>query len=298
MWGIVRALSWAVIALWFAAAAMRPAAAQELSLPAEQHAWARFPIGSWKLVRTVSETHSPAGHVEITTTDVKTTLVAVAANSFTLRIETTLETGGRRLPTQSQTQQFGLYGEAPGQTAEIVRTGTSSLVIDGESIPCEVRELTVTADAGRSTSLLHYSSEVAPYILRRETKVIKANGSNETELATSVNVLSLDLPVRVGQQLKEAMHLMTKQQLPSGDRTVLEAEVLDVPGWVVSHRAAERDAEGRLLRRSTLELIDYGLPVAPAAEGGQDKIIEPPPNTSLRTRRLQRKAARRSNDQR
>ena len=47
--------------------------------------------------------------------------------------------------------------------------------------------------------------------------------------------------------------------LPTAARTAATASSLNVPGGVICHTADESDANGRLARRSTLTLIDYGL---------------------------------------
>ena len=53
-----------------------PAAAQDVAYPREHHPWGRFPAGSWKHVRTTSETLDDKGQLANTTrTDTRTTLI-------------------------------------------------------------------------------------------------------------------------------------------------------------------------------------------------------------------------------
>jgi hypothetical protein len=265
------------------------AAAQELAFPADHHPWAGFPVGSWKLVRTVTENLDEQGNVSnVTATDTKTTLVGADDATYSIRTETTIETAGRRLATPPQTTRHGLYGEAPGQMIEVERAGEAQLTIDGRSIACELRRVSTENEGVKRTSTLHYSNQVAPYVLRRETTL--AGEGSEVQRTTLVEVVALDLPQRVQGELEQAMHVKTTQSEPTARRVTLEVQVEDVPGWVVAHWASERDEAGRLVRRSTLELREFGFPVEVEA----DKQPGAPP----RARRLQRKAARRMTESR
>jgi hypothetical protein len=265
-------------------AASAPLVAQEAAFVAEHHPWAGFPAGSWKLVRTVTESLDEHGNVtNLATTDTRTTLVAVNATSYTLRTDATVESRGRRLQVPSQTTGHGYYGEAPGQAIEVKQIGEGTITIEGRTIPCQVRQVTIEADGVKRTSTIHYSPAVPPYILRRESTVVAAE--QPAERTTLVELVSLELPQRVRGRMEQAMYLKTSQTLSPGTKVTLEAAVEDVPGWVVAHWANETDAAGRVVRRSTLELVDYGFPAQPA--------VNKEPATSLRQRRMQRKAARR-----
>ena len=72
-----------------------------------------------------------------------------------------------------------------------------------------------------------------------------------------------DLPQRVRGELKQASYVKTTQKLPLTSKVTLEVHCDEVPGGVVAHWASETDSAGRVLRRSTLELLDYGLPSPP-----------------------------------
>ena len=79
-----------------------------------------------------------------------------------------------------------------------------------------------------------------------------------------MEVVALDLPQRVRGELKSASYIKTTQTLPQSSKVTLEVHCDEVPGGVVAHWASETDASGRVLRRSTLELVEYHIP-APSA---------------------------------
>jgi hypothetical protein len=249
---------WLTTALagWLACAA---AGAADPPFPPEHHPWGRFPAGAWKYVRTTTETLDDKGLVaSVTITDTRTVLAAADEESYTLRSEVTLDVLGRRIATTPQLAKYGYYGETPGQAVSVKRLADATLTIDGRPVACELRQVTLESDGGKLTSTLHYAPQAPPFVLRRETSV--ENGAEEKRTNSLVEVLALNLPQRVRGELRTASYVKTTHKLPQGQKVTLEVHCDDVPGGVVAHSACETDAAGRVVRRSTLELIDYGLP--------------------------------------
>lgn len=267
------------------AAAQAPAATpvqggqQTVSIPAEQHAWGRFPVGSWKSVRVTSENLDDQGKVTIVTlTDTKTTLIAADATSYTLRVEVTVEIAGKRFSKLAETIKHGYQGETPGQQIAVKQLGQSQVAIDGRRIPCEVRQSTIESGGVKRVSNIHYCSTVWPHQLKRETTI---EGAADEQRATTVaEVVALGLPERIAGEIRPATYVKTTHQQPGSTKVTLEVQTAGVPGGVVSHAATETDASGKMLRRSTLELVGFGVP-------------EPRPEEFSGRRRQARKAARR-----
>jgi hypothetical protein len=237
-----------------------PAIAQGAAYPREHHPWGRFPAGSWKRVQTTSETLDEKGQLANTTRiETRTTLMAVDDASYSLRSDIIVDVAGRRISMTPQTARHGFYGEPAGRPLAIKELGEAPVTIDGRAIPCEVRQVAVEIDGGKLTSTLHYTSLVAPFVLRKETSLEVT--ADEKRNSSLVEVIALDLPQRVRGEIRPAMYVKTTQNLPQGKKVTLEVHCDDVPGGVVAHWASETDATGRVVRRSTLELLDYSLPV-------------------------------------
>jgi hypothetical protein len=241
-----------------------PLFAQSPAFPTDQHPWGRFPIGSWKLVRVVSETLDREGRVaNITTTDTRTTLVASDKSSYTLRVDVTVEVAGRRFASAPQVMKHGYYGETPGQSVTVKDLGDSQLALDGRLVTCELRQAVVENEGVKRVSTIHYSSSIPPYQLRRETT---AEGADDKRATTLVEIVALDLPQRVVDEIKQATYVKTSHKHAQGSKVTLEVQCDDVPGGVVSHWSTESDAEGQTVRRSTLELVDYEITEAKLGE--------------------------------
>lgn len=66
------------------------------------------------------------------------------------------------------------------------------------------------------------------------------------------------MPQRVLAEIKSTACIKTVQKTPKGAVTTLAMSSPDVPGGVVYQTTKETDTSGRLVRRSTLELVSYG----------------------------------------
>lgn len=206
----------------------------------------------------VSEVLDEKGNVaNVTRTETEATLVAADERGYALRVESTIEVAGRRFASQPQVVKHGYYGEAPGETVTLKKLGAAELAIGGRAVLCEVRQVVFHGAEGERISTIHYSSEIPPYQLRRET--VLAGQTEDQRQTTLVETVALDLPQKVLGQLQPAAFLKTTRKSPLGTKVTVEVHSDEVPGGVVSHSANETDASGRIVRRSTLELIDYAV---------------------------------------
>jgi hypothetical protein len=273
------------VTLIAAALSAAPVAAQDLAFPRSKHPWGRFPVGSWKAVRTTSESLDEKSRVtSITITETRTTLVAADDSTYTLSTDSTVDVASRRIIAAPQTTTHGYYGETPGTLESVKHTGDASLTIDGRTIPCEVRQLILTGQSGKLVSTIHYSSQVPPFIFRRESSVEAA--PEETRKSSLVEVVALALPQRIRGQLKQASYIKTTQKFPQASKVTLEVHCQEVPGGVAAHWASETDSSGRVVRRSTLELIDYGLSAPLPAAQPQPGLLRRPFHKIKAARRM------------
>ena len=93
---------------------------------------------------------------------------------------------------------------------------------------------------------------------------------------TSVEVIALDMPVRFRRKPAAAPTSRPCTSNARGAMTGLAVVLPDVPGGVVSHSQKEVDRSGRVVRRSTLELVDYGVNPEKDRPGLQPQASRPP----------------------
>ncbi len=232
----------------------------------EDNSWARFGVGSWKLVRISKEVFDLNGKLEsMTIQEGKTTLIAVDGNRFTLQEEVTLEVAGKRFKSATRTIERGLNDETEGQTVTSKSLGKGTVVICRQEYPIQKHEITVSDEKMKRVSTLHYSPEVEPFILKRDT--ICTDQIAKMSFESSVEVLAVDMPHRVLAEVKPTAHIKTvhvlknhaqeNQNQENVTTVTLEVSCAYVPGHIVAHTSKKIDAQGRLTERSTLELLDY-----------------------------------------
>lgn len=250
------AVNFAAWALW----AHALWAAQGPGVPPELHPWGRFRPGAWKLARVVTETFDEQGQLTgVTTSYTTTTLQAAEGNgTLVLRVEAVLEVSGKRFEVAPTLSKQGPHGEIPGEKVTVSPLTDDQVEIQGRKIPCKVVQVEIEGRKGRSLIKTWYSLSVPPYVLRRHMRTWDPDGKtlgSETEMqVVALNVRCDQLPVR-----SQAAEVLVTTTHPKGKTVTKAITSPDVPGGVVCHTAEEFDAAGRLVRRSVLSLLDYGL---------------------------------------
>lgn len=223
----------------------------------KHHPWGTFEPGAWKRVRTVTEAFEPSGRMS-SITDAKTTLQEVGDEGVTLQIRVNVEVGGKRFDAPPETIKQGFDNELAGPGATVREVGAGQVTIQGQKIDCKIQQWERTDVTGKTTVKVFYSETVEPYVLRRETVKTDAQGKNRGE--TVYEVIALDVPYSVLGEILNTAHIKTVHKDAEGATTTTLARVsMDVPGGVICHSLKEVNKQGCLVRRASLELIDYGL---------------------------------------
>lgn len=241
-------------ALWLGTCAAM-CAAQEGGLARKQHPWGRFEPGAWKIVRVVTETFDDRGTIR-SVTETQTTLKAVDEKGVTLQIEVLVGVGGKLFNAQPQIVRQGFHGEMLDQELQSKDLGTAEVAVGDDKIECRVLQLEVSGATGKKTTKVYYNDKVEPYVLRRE--VVKTDpAGGETTSKTTMEVVAVNVPCRVMGELHNCANLKIVQEHAKGTTTTLAFTTPDVPGGIVCHKLSELNEEGRLVRRSTMEVLDF-----------------------------------------
>lgn len=249
-------LCWASL---FAAAGAAPAAEYDALLQ-QGHVWARFGKGAWRQVRIVTQSFDEDGSpTESSLTDNKTTVEDVTPDRVTLKIEVTVEVAGQRFPSQPQIITQGYAGETVGQTVSVKNLPPETVTIDGEKVHCETQRIVVVGGVTREVNRISYAADRVPLILKRETTMSDAAGTKTMQEATSeVKAVHMARHILGEREPRDAYLVKVEQRNDRGVTTTWSWHVPDVPGEVVDQASKKLDNEGRLVRRTTLELVGYG----------------------------------------
>lgn len=249
--------------IWLAlAAVVAPCAQAQTSVIARANtAWGRFEPGAWSRVRIVIETLAADGTVADKNTTVQTTtLVSVGRESVELKVDATVEVAGKQFdaPSQVVRQLFG--GQPISASAEVTSqlAGEGKVTIEEKVIPCQVEQAEIVEKAGKTLAKTYYAETTFPHVLRVE--LVTTDDKGETTSQTVGEVIALAMPhtTAAGATHDVAVWQERTRKANGALERSLGLRAAEIPGGVVARWSKELDAEGRLVRRSMLELIDFG----------------------------------------
>jgi hypothetical protein len=249
-----------LIALVFLGCGFTQAGAAELTLTSRDlDTWARFPQGSWKLVRTITQSYDVHGQpTQKTTVETQTTLAKVDERSMCLKIDVTTQVNGRRIEGIPQQIEQGFWGEPTNQPATERIAGQNKLLIEGQEIPCTIHEASYSDGKHHTLTKQYVSPDQAPFVLKRESVTTVGENLNPRYRTVS-EVYALQMPCKIGNEVKLASHERIIRQTPEETLISLDVTVPDIPGGVVSRTTKELDSTGKLIRHSTMELISFHI---------------------------------------
>ena len=231
--------------------------AQESGIAREHHPWGRFQPGAWTKVRVVTETFDQEETVT-SVTETKTSLGEVDDRGVMLLIEASLSVGGKQFDTEPHRVKEGFHGESAAQGVTTKSLGEGTVTIQDRQIRCKIEQIQFSTAAGKTTTKIFYSGTVEPYVLRRETVRTDPEGKT-TSSETIEEVTALGVPCTIFRNLQRTAHVKSVHKHAKGTTTTLVVTSATVPGGVVCRTSKEFDEEDRLVSRSTLDLIDWGL---------------------------------------
>jgi hypothetical protein len=233
--------------------------AQKPLIAPEHHPWGSLKPGAWRKDRLTQETLDEKGQVAaISIIETRITLVKVEADGVTLERERCVDLGGKQIEAEVDAVKQGFHRQPISPNLQRKEIGAEAVVIEGRKIPCKVIRLELNGPTGRTTTDIYYSAAVAPYVLKQ--KIVTTDPGGETKLSeTTITVVRLDMPSWVHTGIKNSMDVETVHKHPKGTIRIWSVTSPEIPGGIISYRSKELDQEGRLVRRSTLELLDYDL---------------------------------------
>jgi hypothetical protein len=242
--------------------AQSTASAQTAAVSHKHHPWARFKPGAWARVKKHIREFDAQGNVQSSTTETKTVLTQVDADGCTIQLQVTIEVAGKRFNAQPRQVRLGLYGETNGDQAVVRKLRSEPVDVGGKPVPCEVLEATIHREDKQVVSLIWYCPSKAPFILKRTTKLTDEEGGVVQKEANE-SLIAVDMPHKVVSEAKSTAYFRTVETHAKGSTVTLEVRCVDVPGGVVAHSSKELDDKGKVVRQSTLELLEYGFEEEP-----------------------------------
>ncbi len=217
----------------------------------------RFRPGSWKKVRLITETLDDQGKVVSTSVArTRTTLTSLDDRHVTLNVEATVEVAGKEVPRRVANRHARMARDPASRDSTISDQGEESVTIGKVAIPCRIEQAENETAAGHVVTKTWYSDRVSPYVLRRESTTYEPD-TEKVLSQTRVEVVAPPRSMRLLRRQRQAAELRVVHTHAGGTTRSRLWSSLEVPGGVVAQDSEEFDAEGRLARRSKLELVGF-----------------------------------------
>lgn len=219
------------------------------------HVWGRFRPGSWVVVQQGIETLGEGGSVVARQScETRMTLASSNDTALTLQVQASLDVGGKKLDSAPQELRQGVHGEVP-EVAQTTELDPEDLRIDGQVYRCEVHRAEAEVDGRRTVTKSWVAPQTTPLVLRRLTTTTDA-ASGRLIGETVHEVLSITKQ-RVMARSRQVAELRIVQRHPRGQTTSYAVSCPEIPGGLVSQTSEEFDTQGKLLRRTKMELVDF-----------------------------------------
>ena len=237
--------------------------AQSWPLSADEHPWASFPAGSWKVVVVTTKQFGDSGTLlETRSTRTETNLEWVEDNQCELKSRSTIDverSDGSSAPTiasPAQAIKLPLRAGPVATTAKERRWAT----IGGQRIGVLVYESVTKTDGKTTRHTVWYSPRRAPYVMREHVEVRSADAESNGELIVEWDsqVTSLNTRVAVLDDRCRGWEIKAVRTTSRGTTTTIEVHCPEVPGTLVRSSTTQTNEAGRVVRQSVLELRSYG----------------------------------------
>ena len=232
---------------------------KEVPFGFEMSPWGGFKPGSWRRTRTTATTLDGTKSMK-SITETKTTFLRIENNSIVLKQEKTIKMGALNHVTPPEEIRLDFFG-APiqeGQTQQELQP--SSVVIARKVIPCLLCRIEKLGDRRQDSTVVWYSSSVAPYLLQKEARSYEldaADPSKRNLVSFSQTTISrTSAHLLIGNAFATYRSETTTQKGGYNSRTTV-LHSLRIPGHIIKETTSEKDTAGKILYQSETILLDY-----------------------------------------
>lgn len=253
------------------AIATSPETREPFRLPRQHHPWARFQPGAWRQTQTMTATLDETGNiVGQNFSTQKETLDAVADGKFVLKVQATVDVGGKQIVGDEKIRALHLETDGAGSLSETIRLDDLSLSVAGRQLDCERWDIVYQQGDRGLRDAIHYCASQFPYVVKRQTfsansKLTKNTAADveveEDEVENPdqiVEVVALETPYTLNDQVLNCTCIRTLRQRAKGGSVRIKWICREIPGGEVQVQTTEFDAQGRSLRFSETTLLDFG----------------------------------------
>ena len=228
-------------------------------LTANHNPWANYLPNSWSRTQTVTTVEHDGRRMR-TVVETKTILESVDEKSLTLKVLSSVDVGGRSVVTQPQKKTLDFYSEPVVEGTTVVQRPSTTLSVNQQLIPCEVRSYVLLTSETEHRTTIWYSTQLYPYILRVErvlkTVATEKNPEERTLSRSTTELLETDaLRLRRSKRGNYSYRTITKTDDITTDTTMSGSR--HITGGLELETVRELDRNGKVIRTIETRMINY-----------------------------------------
>jgi hypothetical protein len=229
--------------------------AQEWVRSREHHAWARFDVQSWKTTKILTDLIDDAGNITSTVrVETTTRLLETELDRYVLAVDSTVQIGEQKVNHSNQKLKRDINTQGEGFAANVEK---NTLKIGEKEFNVDIRVVTLHTKQGKRVSRVSFCKESTPHVLKRTTTYYD---KKSTPLYTTTSaVTEFDVKQDVLGDEKTVCRIVTTHK-QNGTTTITdELYCADIPGGIIAQKIIDKNADGQITRRTTLELTNYAI---------------------------------------
>ena len=228
---------------------------------AEFSAWARFNVGAWARLRTVTRAFENGKPIEsVTETRVSLESVDLEKREYALVYDASVILGEVNIPRPPERRVFNFWDMLADEDERVEEGPTTTLLVDGRAIPCRTLRIFRNSDRVHERVSIWYSTVVYPYVLQKE--IVKTAPSSQDKKETTISrelfvVNSIGDPEN---STRESPSYTTRFSVSSAGRDLVGSALRaqKTPGEILRERSSEKSGENDAASfESETTLVDY-----------------------------------------
>ncbi|MGN0910619.1 MAG: hypothetical protein ACI4NV_04250 [Thermoguttaceae bacterium] len=236
--------------------------ARDDALPrAEVSAWARFPVGAWARLRTVTRALENGKSIEsVTETRVLLESVDLEKKEYTLVYAAAVILGDVSIPRPSERRVFNFWDMLADEDERVEEGPSTTLLVDGRAIPCRTLRIFRNSDRVHERVSIWYSPVVYPYVLQKEIVKTAPSSQDKKETTISRELFVVDSIGDPENSTRESPSYTTRFSVSSAGRDLVGSALRaqKTPGEILRERSSEKSGENDAASfESETTLVDY-----------------------------------------
>ena len=230
---------------------------------AEFSAWARFPVGAWARLRTVTRAFESGKPIEsVTETRVRLESVDLEKKEYALVYDASVILGDVSIPRPPERRVFNFWDMLADEDERVEEGATTTLLVDGRAIPCRTLRVFRNSDRVHERVSLWYSPVVYPYVLQKEIVKTAPSSQDKKETTISRELYVVDSIVDPKNATRKSPSYATRFSVSSSERDLVGSALRaqDAPGGILRERSVETSGENdKAPFESETTLVDYWI---------------------------------------